>query len=72
MASRIRGAFLAGKSTVFLEVDCGVDVERDVRKNLIAGCSVRELWIGLVLDVKMKMGSMLAMLSFAKLSITFS
>ncbi len=35
MASRIIGMFLAGKSTLFFPTDFGMDVERDVRKNLI-------------------------------------
>ncbi len=70
--SRIRDGFLAGKNIVFSEVDFGVDVESDVRKNLTVGCLARYLWRGLVLDVKTKMGSTLAMLSFAKLSTTFS
>jgi hypothetical protein len=52
MASRIRGAFLAGKSTSFSEVDFGVDVESDVKKNLIDGCLAKYVWIGLVLEVK--------------------
>ncbi len=63
---------MAGKSTLFSAVDFGVDVEIDVRKNLIVGCLARCLWILLVLEVKTKMGSTLAMLSFAKLSTTFS
>jgi len=63
---------LAGKSTLFSPTDFGMEVERDVRKNLIVGCLARYVWIGLVLEVKTKMGSTLALLSFAKLSITFS
>jgi hypothetical protein len=72
MASRSRGAFLAGKSTVFSEAGFGVDVESVVKKNLITCCLAKYLWIGLVLEVKTKRGSMLALLSFAKLSTTFS
>jgi len=51
-ASKIRGVFLAGKSTLFSEVDFGMDVEIDVRKKLIAGCLAKYVWIGLVLEVK--------------------
>ncbi len=63
---------MAGKSTVFSEEDFGIDVETDDKKNLTAGSSARHEWILLVLEVKTKRGSTLAMLSFAKLSTTFS
>ncbi len=63
---------LAGIKTSFSDSGCIVDVKIDIKKNLMARCLARRLWIGLVVDVKTYVGSTFAMDSLAKSSTIVS